>query len=94
MLIYKRITLTCLSSTGLPKPIYQTQKSCLANYAVSLGMKGLITLPLLHNPSIHLYNADLPLTILREYDLRSLSGCRTRSRCWPSRKRGFDCCGS
>ncbi|KAM5350737.1 hypothetical protein ACJ41O_007242 [Fusarium nematophilum] len=62
-------------STGLPKPIYQTQKSCLANYAISMDMKSFITLPLFHNHGIcnlfravhsrkpiHLYNADLPLT--------------------------------
>ncbi|KAI1500051.1 hypothetical protein F5X99DRAFT_387406 [Biscogniauxia marginata] len=62
-------------STGLPKPIYQSQKSALANYAFSMKMKALITLPLYHNhgicnlyraiycmKSIHLYSADLPLT--------------------------------
>ncbi|KAI0596609.1 hypothetical protein F4775DRAFT_594114 [Biscogniauxia sp. FL1348] len=62
-------------STGLPKPIYQSQKSVLANYAFSMRMKAFITLPLYHNhgicnlyraiygmKSIHLYNADLPLT--------------------------------
>ncbi|KAH8667800.1 hypothetical protein BGZ61DRAFT_483715 [Ilyonectria robusta] len=61
-------------STGLPKPIYQTQKSCLANYATSMEMKAFITLPLFHNHGIcnlfraiycqkpiYLYNADLPL---------------------------------
>ncbi|KAF4126163.1 Acyl-CoA synthetase (AMP-forming)/AMP-acid ligase II [Geosmithia morbida] len=62
-------------STGLPKPIYQTQRSAVANYASSMNMKAFITLPLYHNhgicnlfraiycgKSIHLYNADLPLT--------------------------------
>jgi acyl-CoA synthetase (AMP-forming)/AMP-acid ligase II len=62
-------------STGLPKPIYQPQKSAIANYAVSMDMKAFITLPLYHNhgicnffraiysgKSIHIYNADLPLT--------------------------------
>ncbi|KAM6525809.1 hypothetical protein FALCPG4_011344 [Fusarium falciforme] len=62
-------------STGLPKPIYQTQKSCLPNYAIHMDMKSFITLPLFHNhgicnmfraihsrKAIHLYNADLPLT--------------------------------
>ncbi|KAH7311242.1 male sterility protein [Stachybotrys elegans] len=62
-------------STGLPKPIYQTHKSCLSNYAMTMNMKAFITLPLFHNhgicnffraiysrKSIHLYNADLPLT--------------------------------
>src|SRR5690242_15312946 len=62
-------------STGLPKPIYQPQKSCIANYAIHMDMKAFITLPLYHNhgicnffraiysgKSIHIYNADLPLT--------------------------------
>ncbi|OHW95844.1 putative male sterility protein [Colletotrichum incanum] len=62
-------------STGLPKPIYQTQKSAIHNYSSSMDMKAFITLPLYHNhgicnmyraiysgKSIHLYNADLPLT--------------------------------
>ncbi|KAF9880143.1 male sterility protein [Colletotrichum karsti] len=62
-------------STGLPKPIYQTQKSAIANYSSSMEMKAFITLPLYHNHGIcnlyraiycgkpiHLYNADLPLT--------------------------------
>ncbi|KAH6629751.1 hypothetical protein C7974DRAFT_359737 [Boeremia exigua] len=73
-------------STGLPKPIYQPQKSCIANYDIHMDMKAFITLPLYHNhgicnffraissgKSIHIYNADLPLTqqyltsILREH---------------------------
>ncbi|KAI4612274.1 putative NRPS-like protein biosynthetic cluster [Alternaria metachromatica] len=62
-------------STGLPKPIYQPQRSAIANYAISMNMKAFITLPLYHNhgicnffraiysgKSIHIYNADLPLT--------------------------------
>ncbi|KAL0944906.1 nrps-like protein [Colletotrichum truncatum] len=62
-------------STGLPKPIYQPQKSAIANYSSSMDMKAFITLPLYHNHGIcnlyravysgkpiHLYNADLPLT--------------------------------
>ncbi|KAF1968934.1 NRPS-like enzyme [Bimuria novae-zelandiae CBS 107.79] len=62
-------------STGLPKPIYQSHKSAVANYAISMDMKAFITLPLYHNhgicnffraihscKSIYLYNADLPLT--------------------------------
>ncbi|EFQ33799.1 male sterility protein [Colletotrichum graminicola M1.001] len=62
-------------STGLPKPIYQTQKSAIHNYSSSMKMKAFITLPLYHNHGIcnlyravysgkpiHLYNADLPLT--------------------------------
>ncbi|USP79408.1 hypothetical protein yc1106_06682 [Curvularia clavata] len=75
------------SSTGLPKPIYQPQKSAIANYAISMNMKAFITLPLYHNhgicnffraiysgKSIHIYNADLPLTqphlaaILKQHD--------------------------
>ncbi|KAK1240278.1 hypothetical protein MKX08_007720 [Trichoderma sp. CBMAI-0020] len=62
-------------STGHPKPIFQTHKSCLANYASSMNMKSFITMPLFHNygvcsffraihcrKSIHFYNAELPLT--------------------------------
>ncbi|KAM5355170.1 hypothetical protein ACJ41O_001816 [Fusarium nematophilum] len=62
-------------STGLPKPIYQTQKAAVANYVHSMEMKAFITLPLYHNHGIcnlfraiycgkpiHFYNADLPLT--------------------------------
>ncbi|SPO06446.1 related to NRPS-like enzyme [Cephalotrichum gorgonifer] len=65
-------------STGLPKPIYQPQKSAVANYAMHMDMKAFITLPLFHNHGIsnmfraihsckpiYLYNADLPLT--RDY---------------------------
>ncbi|KAL7940944.1 acetyl-CoA synthetase-like protein [Trichoderma barbatum] len=68
-------------STGHPKPIYQSHKACLANYSVSMNMKSFITLPLFHNhgicnffralysrKSIHLYNAELPLT--QEYLLK------------------------
>ncbi|KAF6828436.1 nrps-like protein [Colletotrichum plurivorum] len=74
-------------STGLPKPIYQTQKSAIANYSSSMEMKAFITLPLYHNHGIcnlyraiycgkpiHLYNADLPLT--REH----LTGIMRRHR--------------
>lgn len=62
-------------STGLPKPIFQTQRSAIKNYATNMNMRGFITLPLYHNhgisclfrsihscKSIHLYNASLPLT--------------------------------
>ncbi|KAF2023058.1 acetyl-CoA synthetase-like protein [Setomelanomma holmii] len=62
-------------STGLPKPIYQPQKSTIVNYAIHMDMKAFITLPLYLNhgiynffraiyscKSIHIYNADLPLT--------------------------------
>ncbi|KAK2028382.1 male sterility protein [Colletotrichum zoysiae] len=62
-------------STGLPKPIYQTQKSAIHNYSSSMNLKAFVTLPLYHNHGIcnlyraiycgkpiHLYNADLPLT--------------------------------
>ncbi|KAH8712031.1 male sterility protein [Phaeosphaeriaceae sp. PMI808] len=80
-------------STGLPKPIYQPQKSAIANYATSMDMKAFITLPLYHNhgicnffraiysgKSIHIYNADLPLTqsflttILREHNFEIFYG--------------------
>lgn len=62
-------------STGLPKPIYQTQGAALGNYSNNLNMRGFVTLPLYHahgisslfrsiqsRKSIHLYNASLPLT--------------------------------
>ncbi|KAF2993878.1 putative secondary metabolism biosynthetic enzyme [Curvularia kusanoi] len=80
-------------STGLPKPIYQPQKSCIANYAIHMDMKAFITLPLYHNhgicnffraiysgKSIHIYNADLPLTqphltsILRQHKFEIFYG--------------------
>ncbi|ORY03325.1 hypothetical protein BCR34DRAFT_627348 [Clohesyomyces aquaticus] len=61
-------------STGLPKPIQQTHKSALANYAINMNMMPFITLLLYYNHGIcnffraiysgkriHLYNADLPL---------------------------------
>jgi acyl-CoA synthetase (AMP-forming)/AMP-acid ligase II len=85
--------LTFLGSTGLPKPIYQPQKKALANYAISMEMKAFITLPLYHNhgicnffraiysnKSIHIYNADLPLTqsylttILRKHNFEIFYG--------------------
>ncbi|MCJ1445536.1 MAG: hypothetical protein MMC23_006041 [Stictis urceolatum] len=62
-------------STGLPKPIFQTHRSCLANYSVGSGMRAIVTLPLYHNHGlatffrgIHsgvttaFFNAGLPLT--------------------------------
>lgn len=62
-------------STGFPKPIYQHQGAALRNYSGNMNMRAFITLPLYHNhgicnlyrsiwskKSIHLYNADLPLT--------------------------------
>lgn len=62
-------------STGLPKPIYLTHKTALVNYFKSMEMRAFGTLPLYHNPgicnlfraihcgrSIHIYNAELPLT--------------------------------
>ncbi|KAH8704891.1 hypothetical protein BGW36DRAFT_284750 [Talaromyces proteolyticus] len=61
-------------STGLPKPIFQTQRASVRNYATNMNMRGFITLPLYHNHgisclfraihscnTIHLYNASLPL---------------------------------
>ncbi|KAF2626294.1 male sterility protein [Macroventuria anomochaeta] len=80
-------------STGLPKPIYQPQRSCIANYGIHMDMKAFITLPLYHNhgicnffraiysgKSIHIYNADLPLTqpyltsILRKHQFEIFYG--------------------
>ncbi|TVY93810.1 Adenylate-forming reductase [Lachnellula willkommii] len=62
-------------STGLPKPIFQTQKACLSNYATGSGYRAFLTLPLYHNHGIStffraickgkpisLYNASLPLS--------------------------------
>jgi acyl-CoA synthetase (AMP-forming)/AMP-acid ligase II len=70
-------------STGLPKPIFQTQRAALGNYRNNLNMKGFVTLPLYHahgisslfrsiqsRKSIHLYNASLPLT--HDYLLKTL----------------------
>jgi acyl-CoA synthetase (AMP-forming)/AMP-acid ligase II len=61
-------------STGLPKPIFQTHKACLSNYATGSGYRAFLTLPLYHNHGlstffraickgkpISLYNASLPL---------------------------------
>ncbi|OJD38111.1 nrps-like enzyme [Diplodia corticola] len=61
-------------STGLPKPIFQTQRAALKNYTTNMNMRGFITLPLFHahgigslfravdsRKQIHLYNAALPL---------------------------------
>ncbi|KAL1616401.1 putative NRPS-like protein biosynthetic cluster [Neofusicoccum ribis] len=62
-------------STGLPKPIFQTHRACLSNYALGSGMRAFVTLPLFHNHGLAttfrgvvsgmrtvLYNANLPLT--------------------------------
>ena len=62
-------------STGLPKPILQTHKACLSNYANGSGYRAFLTLPLYHNHGIStffraickgkpisLYNASLPLS--------------------------------
>jgi acyl-CoA synthetase (AMP-forming)/AMP-acid ligase II len=70
-------------STGLPKPIFQTQSAALGNYKNNLNMRGFVTLPLYHahgisslfrsiqsRKSIHLYNASLPLT--HDYLLKTL----------------------
>lgn len=61
-------------STGLPKPIRQTQRAAISNYAGNMNMRGFVTLPLYHahgiastfraiysRKQIHLYNAKLPL---------------------------------
>lgn len=70
-------------STGLPKPVFQTHKAALGNYALNLNMKGFVTLPLYHNygisclhrsvyscKSMHLYNPSLPLA--RQYLLGTM----------------------
>jgi carbohydrate kinase (thermoresistant glucokinase family) len=62
-------------STGLPKPIYQTNQAALRNYENNMNMTGFITLPLFHAHGlssvfraitsvklIYMYNASLPLT--------------------------------
>ncbi|KAK9465447.1 hypothetical protein V1512DRAFT_48948 [Lipomyces arxii] len=62
-------------STGVPKPIFQSNKAALSNYASSFEMKAFITLPLYHNhgissffravyanKEIYFFNANLPLT--------------------------------
>lgn len=62
-------------STGLPKPIFQTHKACLANYKTGTGFRAFLTLPLFHNHGLStffrsictrtpvgLFNASLPLT--------------------------------
>jgi thioester reductase-like protein len=62
-------------STGLPKPIFQTQRAAVRNYATNMNMRGFVSLPLYHNhgisclfrsihscKSLFLYNASLPLT--------------------------------
>jgi acyl-CoA synthetase (AMP-forming)/AMP-acid ligase II len=62
-------------STGLPKPIYQTQESCLSNYSSSFGYRAFLTLPLYHNHGLSsffravysgkelaMFNANLPLS--------------------------------
>lgn len=63
-------------STGLPKPIFQSHRACVSNYAVSKDFRSyFLTLPLYHNHGlstffravvkgrpISIYNASLPLT--------------------------------
>jgi len=62
-------------STGLPKPIYQSHKSALTNYASGLGYRAFLTLPLYHNhgmscffravysgSEIVFFNSNLPMT--------------------------------
>lgn len=62
-------------STGLPKPIFQTHASCLANYSTGIPYRAFLTLPLFHNHGIStllralvagkriaLYNSNLPLS--------------------------------
>lgn len=62
-------------STGLPKPIFQTHKSCLSNYSSGIPYRAFLTLPLFHNHGIStlfraiwagrriaMYNSSLPLS--------------------------------
>lgn len=62
-------------STGLPKPIFQTNGAAVKNYAHNMNMSGFITLPLYHNhglsvlfrtiysnKKLYLYSAKSPLT--------------------------------
>ncbi|KAI6503945.1 putative NRPS-like protein biosynthetic cluster [Pyricularia oryzae] len=62
-------------STGLPKPIFQSHRACLGNYALGSGMRAFVTLPLFHNSGLAntfrsivagkcmaLYNASIPMT--------------------------------
>ena len=62
-------------STGLPKPIFQTQKAVLSNYSSGLNYTPFLTLPLYHNHGISsffralysgkelfMFNANLPLS--------------------------------
>ena len=83
--ISKRVAFIIHSSgsTGLPKPIFQTHKACLSNYAASVGYRAFLTLPLFHNHGlstlfrailkavpIAIFNANIPLTgtnILRAF---------------------------
>ncbi|OJJ30358.1 hypothetical protein ASPWEDRAFT_120587 [Aspergillus wentii DTO 134E9] len=72
---YNTFIIHSSGSTGLPKPIFQTQGAAIKNYAGNMNMRGFVTLPLYHNHGIsclfrtvhscqtlHLYNAELPLT--------------------------------
>lgn len=80
-------------STSLPKPIFQTHSAAIKNYAGNMNMNGFITLPLYHNhglsclfrtvyscKSLHLYNAELPLTkqylldIMRQHEFEIFYG--------------------
>ncbi|KAI8625000.1 acetyl-CoA synthetase-like protein [Xylariaceae sp. FL1651] len=62
-------------STGLPKPIFQTHRASLGNYAVGSGMRAFVTTPLFHNSGLSTFfrgivaskctafhNAALPMT--------------------------------
>ena len=62
-------------STGLPKPIFQSNSACLVNYANGHGYSAFLTLPLFHNHGlatffrslysgtpVTLVNASLPIT--------------------------------
>ncbi|KAI1101066.1 L-aminoadipate-semialdehyde dehydrogenase [Jackrogersella minutella] len=62
-------------STGFPKPIFQTHRSCLTNYSVGSGMRAFVSLPLFHSHGLStffrgitysvttaFFDASLPLT--------------------------------
>ncbi|KAI0126111.1 hypothetical protein BJ170DRAFT_672368 [Xylariales sp. AK1849] len=62
-------------STGLPKPIFQTHRSCLSNYSSGIPYRAFVTLPLFHNhglstlmraicagKQVAMYNSNLPLS--------------------------------
>ena len=62
-------------STGVPKPIFQTHKTCLATFSHGSGSRGFSAVPLyhqfghasfyrtlFHRGTVYMYNANLPFT--------------------------------